>query len=76
MPDARSAECHANPGQTPAYRAAALTQGEAIAPDQLAEILACLALAAQTADATVEGMRSGDVPFKAIRYEFRPEGEE
>lgn len=57
------------PGQTPADRAVELTQGEEPPPGQHEEILACLALAAQIAETTVEGLRTGAIPFKALRYE-------
>ncbi|MGH2343250.1 hypothetical protein ACRC7T_17410 (plasmid) [Segnochrobactraceae bacterium EtOH-i3] len=68
-----SAECQRSDGQTAVARAAQLTGSkEAITADQQAEILSCLTLAAQITETTIEGLRAGSLPFKAIRYEAQP----
>lgn len=68
-----SAECQRSDGQTAVARAAQLTGSkEAITADQQAEILSCLTLAAQITETTIDGLRSGSLPFKAIRYEVQP----
>jgi hypothetical protein len=70
---AYSAECQRSEGQTAVGRAAQLTLGkEAITASQQAEILACLTLAAETTETTIKGLREGEIPFKAIRYEAMP----
>ncbi len=70
---AYGAECQRAEGQTAVGRAAQLTGGEeAITAAQQAEILACLTLAAQVTETTIKGLRDGEIPFKAIRYEAMP----
>lgn len=62
-------ECRSGDSQTAADRATELTARDAVDPAHDVEILACLARAAQDAQDTIEGLRAGALPFKAIRYE-------
>ncbi len=62
-------ECRSGDSQTAAERATELTAADSLDPVHDVEILACLARAAQDAQDTIEGLRAGALPFKAIRYE-------